>query len=221
DAIGDLSANFNFAANRLSDFGTVTNLGYGLTWRPAGRVALVWSMTRQEGAPSVRQVGDPVVATPQVPVFDYSTGRTAFVTRIDGGNPDLLADRRHVFKLGINARVMESPRLTLNADYVRIRTVNAIASLPAATAAIEAAFPDRFIRDEEGALVQIDNRADNFARERRRQLRWGVNLSVPLRASAAERARRAEAMRAAAAERARRRGRPVRGDDGGRGPSRV
>jgi len=206
DAIGDLSANFNFAVNRLSDFGAVTDLGYGLTWKPTGRLTLLWSMSRQEGAPSVQQLGNPVVLTPQVPVFDYETGRTVFVTRIDGGNPDLSADRRHVFKLGLNATVMESPRLNLTADYLRIRTTNAIASLPAATAAIQAAFPDRFIRDEDGELVQVDNRAVNFARERRRQLRWGLNLSVPLRASAAERARLAETMRAAFAERARRRG---------------
>jgi len=214
-AVGDLSANFNYAANRISDFGTVSNLGYGLTWKPVDRVTFLWSMTRQEGAPSVQQLGNPQVPTPQVPVFDFTTGRTVFVTRLDGGNPDLEADRRHVFKLGLNATILTSPRLNFTANYVRIRTDNAIASLPAATAAIEAAFPDRFIRGDDGELDEIDNRPVNFARERRNQLRWGFNLSVPLRASPAERLRLAETFRAAFANRGRGRGeRP----EGRRGP---
>ena len=69
DAIGDLSANFNFAANRLSDFGTITTLGYGLTWKPIPNVTLLWSMSDQEGAPTIQQVGNPNVLTPGVPAF--------------------------------------------------------------------------------------------------------------------------------------------------------
>jgi hypothetical protein len=201
DAIGDLSANFNFAANRLSDFGTITTLGYGLTWKPIPTVTLLWSMTDQQGAPTIQQVGNPNVLTPGVPVFDYVTGQTRFVTRLDGGNPALRADERHIFKLGLNANILSNPQLVLNAQYLRIRTDNAIASLPAATAAIEAAFPDRFIRDPDGDLAEIDNRPVNFARENRNQLRWGFNLSVPLRASAAQQARLREMFRSAFAGR--------------------
>ena len=206
EAIGDLSANFNFSADRISDFGTVTDLGYGLTWKPVSRVTLLWSMSREEGAPSVQQLGNPQVLTPQVPVFDFTTGRTVFVTRLDGGNPGLSADRRNVFKLGLNASILDRPRLNITANYVRTRTDNAIANLPAATAAIEAAFPDRFMRGDDGELDEIDNRPVNFARQRRDQLRWGFNLSVPLRASAAERARLIQTFRSAFAGRMR--GRP-------------
>jgi hypothetical protein len=201
DAIGDLTANFNLSANRLSDFGTITTLGYGLIWKPIPTVTLLWSMTDQEGAPTIQQIGNPNVLTPAVPVFDYVTGRTAFVTRLDGGNPALRADERHIFKLGLNATILSNPQLVLNAQYLRIRTDNAIASLPAATAEIEAAFPDRFVRDPDGDLVEIDNRPVNFAREHRNQLRWGFNLSVPLRASAAQQRRLGEMFRAAFAGR--------------------
>ena len=211
DAIGDLTANFNFSATRLSDFGTITTLGYGLIWKPIPTVTLLWSMTDQEGAPTIQQVGNPVILTPGVPVFDYVTGRTAFVTRLDGGNPALRADDRHIFKLGLNATILSNPQLVLNAQYLRIRTDNAIASLPAATAAIEAAFPDRFLRDPDGDLAEIDNRPVNFARENRNQLRWGFNLSVPLRASAAQQARLREMFRSAFA------GRRFPGGPGGEG----
>jgi len=209
EAIGDLTANFNFAANRLSDFGTITTLGYGLTWKPIPNVTILWSMTDQQGAPTIQQVGNPIVLTPGAPVFDYVTGQTAFVTRLDGGNPALRADERHIFKLGLNARILSNPQLTMTAQYVRTRTENAISSLPAATAAIEAAFPERFLRDDDGDLVQIDNRPVNYARETRSQLRWGFNLSVPLRASPEQQRRLGEMFRAAFANR-----RPPGGPDG-------
>jgi iron complex outermembrane receptor protein len=201
DAIGDLTANLNFTVNHLSDFGAITTLGYGLTWKPIPNVTLLWSMTDQQGAPTIQQVGNPNVLTPGVPVFDYVTGRTAFVTRVDGGNPALLADERHIFKLGLNATILSNPQLVLNAQYLRIRTDNAIASLPAATAAIEAAFPDRFLRDADGDLTAIDDRPVNYARENRNQLRWGFNLSVPLRLSAAQQQRLRATFRSAFANR--------------------
>ena len=200
-AIGDLSANINFAASHLSDFGTITTLGYGLTWKPIPTVTVLATMTDQQGAPTIQQVGNPNVLTPGVPVFDFATGRTTFVTRIDGGNPTLRADDRHIFKLGINATILSNPQLSISAVYTRARTDNAIASLPAATAAIESAFPDRFVRDADGDLTQVDNRPVNFARENRDQLRWGFNVSVPLRASAAQLARLRDTFRAAFAGR--------------------
>jgi hypothetical protein len=196
-AIGDLSANFNFAAHSLSDFGTVTTLGYGMTWRPRDGITLLWSMSDEHGAPTVQQLGNPDVLTPNVPVFDYVNGETVLVTRRDGGNPDLSEDRRRVLSIGFNATVLREPQLNFTANYVRARTDNAISSLPGVTADIQAAFPDRFLRDADGDLVAFDNRPVNFARERREQLRWGVNLSVPLRASAAQRARLLAAFQAA------------------------
>ena len=69
----------------------------------------------------------------------------------------------------------------LNAQYVRIRTDNAIASLPAATAAIESAFPDRFLRDPDGDLTEIDNRPVNFASENSQPAALGLQ---PLGAAA-------------------------------------
>ena len=48
-AIGDLSANFNAAADRLSDFGTLTTIGYGLTWKPRDGVSLHLVAHRRRG----------------------------------------------------------------------------------------------------------------------------------------------------------------------------
>ena len=178
--VGDLSLNFNAAAEQLSDFGTLRTLGAGLNWSPIDEVRLIASVTDEDGAPSMQQLGDPTLVTPNVRVFDFLRGETVDISRIDGGNPDLVADNRRVLKLGLNVRPLEEKDLSFRADYTKTRIVNPIASFPTATPEIEAAFPERFLRDADGRLVQIDNRPVNFARSDREELRWGVNFSKPI-----------------------------------------
>lgn len=194
DAIGDLSLNGNIEIEHLSDFGTLVTTGYGANWSPVKEVRLIASFTDEEGAPSASQLGDPTLSTPNVQVFDYVRGETATITAITGGNPLLRADSRHVMKLGVNVRPLSETDLSFSADYVTSTTRDQISSFPGATAAVEAAFPERFVRGADGRLVSIDNRPVNFARAEREQLRWGFNLSLPL-TSAIEKqmaARRAE-----------------------------
>lgn len=188
-AIGDLSVNANVAADHASDFGTLWSYGYGAHWTPVDAVNVLASVTDERDAPSQAQLGNPVISTPLVTVFDYRTGKTVNVTRIDGGNPALVADHRHVFKLGLTLKPWTKTDLSLTANYVSTRTRNLIAAFPAgsASAEIEAAFPDRFSRDTDGALLAFDSRPVNFAREDRRDLRWGINFSRPIKSSLADR----------------------------------
>jgi hypothetical protein len=179
--IGDLSLNANVGAEHLSDFGTLSSLGYGVRWTPIPAIRLIASSNQDRTAPSGQQLNNPLVVTPNLPVFDYTTGQTVFVTQIGGANPDLRASRRDVDRIALTLKPFDKPDLTITANYTRARTTNPIAGFPSATPQIEAAFADRFIRDEDGALVQIDARPINFARSRSSQLRWGVNLSVPLK----------------------------------------
>ncbi|TFI56813.1 TonB-dependent receptor [Sphingomonas parva] len=179
-AIGDLSINLNAEAEQLSDFGTLTTLGAGLNWSPIEAVRVIASVTEEDGAPSMQQLGDPTVLVPNVRVFDFLRGTTVDVARLEGGNPDLLADSRRVFKLGVTAKPFGETDLTFRADYTNSRIRNPIASFPTATAEIEAAFPDRFVRDADGNLLSIDARPVNFARADRSELRWGFNYSLPL-----------------------------------------
>ncbi|MDB5718537.1 MAG: hypothetical protein JWM38_1964, partial [Sphingomonas bacterium] len=180
-AIGDFSLNGNVAAQHLSDFGTLTTLGYGLRWTPVPQIRLIASSSNDRAAPSGQQINNPVLVTPNVPVFDYATGQTVFVSQIGGGNAALRESNRHVTRIGLTVTPFDKPDLTLTANYTRSRTDNPIAGFPSPTPQIEAAFANRFIRDEDGALIQIDTRPINFARSRSAQLRWGVNLSVPLK----------------------------------------
>lgn len=191
-AIGDLLLNANAGVDRLSDFGTLTRWGTGLTWRPIPALQLIGSYSQEEGAPSIQQLGNPLIATPNLRVFDFLTGETVEITRIDGGNPDLGADRRQVWKLGGRLNPIPETDLSLQADYVRSQITGPIAAFPTATAEIEAAFPDRFQRDAEGRLLQIDNRPVNFASSNRSELRWGINFSKRLEPGKAEQARIAQ-----------------------------
>ncbi|RRN63283.1 TonB-dependent receptor [Caulobacter sp. 602-1] len=175
--IGDLSANLNLAARQISDFGTLTTIGGGLNWSPVKPVSFIVSMTRQENAPSIAQLGNPLVTTPDARVFDYVRGATVDVTRISGGNPNLKAEERNVLKLGASFKPEKIQGLSLTANYTRVRIDNPVAGFPAATAAVEAAFADRFTRDADGNLTRIDSRPVNFAKRESEQIRWGLNFS--------------------------------------------
>ena len=181
--LGTLSVNGNVAADRLSDFGTLLTIGYGLNWTPIDAVRVIASVTGQESAPSPQQLGNPQVLTPNVRVFDYVRGTTATVATLTGGNPALSADDRRTTKIGLTVKPKRSLDLTLVANYVSARTDDPIAGFPAATAVIEAAFPDRFERDSAGNLLRIDSRPINFARRERSELRWGFNLSLPIKSA--------------------------------------
>ncbi|WP_309646690.1 hypothetical protein [Phenylobacterium sp.] len=180
ETIGRLSGNLNLNYQHLSDFGDLRTVGGGLNWTPAKPLRVLASFTRTDQAPSINQLGDPVTATPGVRVFDLATGQTAEVIRITGGSRDLDAGQRDVFKLGVTYKPFDQTNLTLQANYVSTRTENAIVAFPSASTQVEAAFPDRFVRDANGVLTQIDARPVNFARQSRDELRWGFTYSRPV-----------------------------------------
>jgi iron complex outermembrane recepter protein len=184
--LGDLSVNGNVEVQRLSDFGTLYSYGAGTTWSPIRALNLVASFTDEDNAPTAQQLGNPVIVTPGVRVFDLVRGQDAIVTQISGGNPDLLANSRRVWRLQGTLRPFGETDLSLVATYTNTRARNGIFSLSFPTAQLQAAFPDRFIRDADGDLVQIDTRPVNFFREDREQLRWGVNFSKRIQDSTRE-----------------------------------
>ncbi len=178
--LGTLTLDANAAVERLSDAGTLWTWGYGLNWAPAKGFDIIASMTHEEGAPTLEQLGGPVLVTPNVRTFDFVQGQVVDITRVSGGNAALLNDTRHLLRVGLNLRPLAGTDLTISADYVRNHTDNAIAPFPIVTAQLEAAFPDRFTRDTAGRLLQIDARPVNFAAARQQQLRWGINFTRPL-----------------------------------------
>ena len=215
-ALGNLSVNANAEVERLSDVGALTTLGGGIVWSPVQRLNLIASVTREEGAPGLTQLGDPVLETPGTRIFDFSAGQTVEVTAITGGNPQLRSDQRTVWKLGGTWQPSEKTDLDLRFDYTRSRLENPVSTFPGPSKALEAAFPERFIRDSDGNLLRVDLRPVNFDRADRDTLRWGFNLQKPLR-SARPTAAQIEQLRARAGlppRRQRPEGAPPRGESG-------
>jgi hypothetical protein len=174
--LGDLTLNGNIELHDISDFGVMESFGYGANWTPASWLNLIVSRTHDHAAPSVQQLGNPLVTTPGVRIFDYTTGATVDVTEVTGGNRALLDDKRDVMKIGLNIKPISSKNLTFSANYVQSHTSAPIETFPAATAEIEAAFPDRFVRGPSGQLVLVDYRPVNFTSDDRKELRLGVNF---------------------------------------------
>jgi iron complex outermembrane receptor protein len=179
-ALGELSVNVNTAVDDYSDFGALTTMGFGVNWTPVPGYNLIVSETHDHAAPTIQQLDGAMVQTPGTRLFDYLTGQTAAVTQISGGNPALVADDRHVFKVGLTLKPLPDDNFTVTANFIDSHIANPIETFPSASAAIEAAFPARFLRGADGELDEVDFRPLNFASQDREELRWGVNYSRPI-----------------------------------------
>lgn len=175
--IGDLSLSLNMGFEELSDFGGLSTFGFTVNWSPIEKLSVLASYTDEEGAPSISQLNDPILSTPNVPIFDFSTGQTVLVTQITGGNPGLDADNRRVGRFGLTLRPFSEKDLSIQSTWTWSRTDDYIASFPAVTPDLEAALPGRFTRDLAGNLVSVDARPLNFERFERQDIRTGFNYS--------------------------------------------
>jgi hypothetical protein len=179
-ALGNLTVNANAEVDQLSDFGTLTTIGAGANFSPLDRLNFLASWTREEGPPTINQLGDPTLDTPNSRIFDFTTGQTVLVDAITGGNPNLQSDLRHVVKLSTNWQPFPKTDLRFRADYVHQTTDRPISSI-SVTQAMEAAFPQRFVRNSSGQLVSVDLTPVNFDSARRDSLRVGFDFSKPLK----------------------------------------
>lgn len=178
--LGALSVNANATVERLSDVGTIRAIGYGLQWAVSPALSLIASQSDTEVAPTVDQLGAPLLVVPNVRTFDVRRRETVDVTRSFGGNAGLRTEDRHVFSLGATIKPWTKTDLVLNVDYLRTRTDDPIAAFPILTPQIEDAFPNRFTRDASGRLQRIDATPVNFARFDQQQIRWGLSFMKPL-----------------------------------------
>lgn len=173
-AIGALSINANIGYRDVSDVGGLTNFGFGVNWAPSAEWSFQAGFIRTEAAPSIGQLGNPVIITPNVPVFDFTNNETVLATIISGGNPALVAEEQRDVRISADYRPSWVDGLTLNVEFFRNRSFDTTANFPTFTPEIEAAFSDRVVRDGAGTLVSIDRRAVNFSEVRSDSLRYGV-----------------------------------------------
>ena len=173
--LGEFSVNFNLQGESLSDAGSLGTVGGGLKWSPVDRLTLLASFSRDQSPPTLVQLGAPRTLTTGVRVFDYVRGETVEVVQVSGGDPSLRSDQRDATRLGVNWKPFADRELNLSVSYTLSRADDPASALPAATAEVQAAFPERFLRDESGRLAVVDVRPVNFLRSDREEIRWGFN----------------------------------------------
>ncbi len=178
---GEFSVNTHVALQSVSGFGTLDTLGYGVHWTPVTGLSILINRLHDQAAPSQQQTSAPILLTPNTRIFDFATGQTVDVTQISGGNPALTSDDRYRDSVRVTWQPYQDKQLIFRADYNKIHYKDPIVgALPAASAAIEAAFPDRFIRDAAGDLTEVDFRPVNFSSQDVSSIRWGFDYSKPI-----------------------------------------
>ena len=174
--IGRLSLTLNAQAERPSDFSALTSWGATLNWGVTDNLSLLTSFASDEAAPSMTQLGAAPLETEGVTYYDFRTGQTVLINTTTGGNPFLLAEQRRDFKVGLNWEVPMVDGLRFSINYNRNQSRDTANNFPLLTPEIEAAFPGRVIRDQDGTLLAIDQRPVNFERATNSQIRWGFNF---------------------------------------------
>lgn len=179
-SVGRFSTNFRVTVADLSDVGTLRGYTAGLTWIPTRAVSISALISSGELAPTLEQLGNPVVITPNVRTLDFVGEETVDIEFVTGGNPNLRKEDRRVFQTTVNVRPFASTDFNLFATYASTQIDDPIASFPLLTIDSEAAFPERFSRNTSGLLTSIDARPLNFVRSSQDRITWGLNFLRPL-----------------------------------------
>jgi hypothetical protein len=163
------------ASRNIAGTGTLYTYGAGLNARQGSRVNMRIGYNRQKQAPTPSALGDPLVVIDNYRTYDFLREETVFVRYITGGNPDLKVENRDVITLSGQTRPLQAVNFTLNAQYTRTIYHDPMNTLPPPSAAVQAAFPDRFKRDPDGRLYEVDARQVNFVSTRQENFSWGGN----------------------------------------------
>jgi hypothetical protein len=178
--IGDFDATAEYSRVHFSDAGTITHHALGLTWEPRPLLRLGADIDVTGRPAAIQSLGNPVIVSPDVRVFDPLTGETVDVVQITGGNPALLPEKTKIRRVNALLRLVPRLNLQLNAEYTDTDVRHFVSSLPEASAAVMLAFPDRFIRDPDGVLTTVDLRPVNFDSHREKRLRYGFSLATSI-----------------------------------------
>ena len=175
--IGDLSLFAGVGLNAQDDVEPTNRYNVGLNWRPRNQIQVTISLERAELAAGLDSSDVPVVRTFNNRVFDFVTNETLDdVTIVTGGRTELKDSVSRNFRANIGYQSTLVKGLRLGAQYSDRRIENEISSFPDLTPSTEAAFPDRFIRNTSGRLIEIDSRPVNYDERRSRSVGYNFNF---------------------------------------------
>lgn len=151
-----------------------------LAWQPATRVRLNARWSRQ--APGIADLlrNEPLYyGTPRT-VFDFRRGEAVEVLALMGGNPDLVTPRSEEMALSASLGPFTDWKLTGMLNLARREADRGLGTPGDLSEEIEASFPDRFLRDADGRLVQVDFRPLNLGSSLGQTFGANLSLSVPV-----------------------------------------
>lgn len=175
DEIGDLTATISGAFRKVTKAKTNYRLSGALDWSPASFVNLRTAYSRENVEPGYDQLFGPRMEIVNR-VFDFRRDEYVQVLYRFGGNPDLAGGTAQNLSADMSLMPFGPGSVTFNVGYRRSITNGGISSLPDLTPVVEAAFPDRIIRDPSGKLVLVDARAIRIASERSQRLTSGISF---------------------------------------------
>ncbi|NIJ06634.1 hypothetical protein FHS31_000216 [Sphingomonas vulcanisoli] len=175
--IGKLTVGVDGAAHPVSAFGTLTDVGGTFDWQPIRAIDFLASYSHGTQAPTLLQLGQAALTTPDLREYDFVTSGTAIVQRTEGGTTNLIAGNADVMKARLQAKPLPAANLTLSAEYTLQRAHDPVVSVTAVTAETMAALPSRFTR-RNGNLTALDVTPINAARRSSQQIRWGINYAT-------------------------------------------
>jgi len=173
--LGDVSVNASANVRHVETFGTLTDTTLGAAWTPIPGVQLLYTLRRSETAPDPVQLSAPLRSVPNVPVYDYGSGRTQIVTLLLGGNPDLRPEHRLVRSLSLTWKPFAKSELRINPSYDVTRVRNQTGVLAYLNGRGEAVVPDLYVHGADGDLVSVSYRPINF--DEQHQRRFQVSLT--------------------------------------------
>ncbi len=176
---GAFSLTLGGAASGLLNDDGGWNLNSGLSWSPQRKVRLGVQWSRAVDSPSLADRLDPIYYGAPQRVYDFATGQTVEVLPLYGGNPDLGPESSDRVAVSMSAGPFFPWRLFGRLSFQSQRSVDGIGAVPELSPIVEAAFPDRFIRDAQGRLTVVDRRALNLGRARSETISTGLSFNLP------------------------------------------
>lgn len=179
-SIGRLSTGFDLGLSTFSDVRDTRRVGANIRWSPSKSVQLGVTSSSEHRVPSLEQLGQPTLISPNVRNLDFISGETVDVDVLTGGNAQLKNEKLENFRFRLGYRPFRKIDLSLSFNFYSTSIKNPISSFPLLTLATVNAFPNRFHRDANGALRSIDVRPVNFEKRSRDRFLWGISFSRPL-----------------------------------------
>jgi hypothetical protein len=177
---GRLSTSYGLSFASLSDVDDTRRLNARVDWAPSRALRFSFAFVDEQRPPSLEQLGQPTLRTPNVRTLDFVTGETVDLTFVTGGNPDLLNESERNFQAQFALKPFKRLNFSLNATFLASRVNDPLAPFPLLTTATTNAFEGRFTRDANAQLTEIDVRPINFSKSVRNQIFWGLSFSRSL-----------------------------------------